>query len=113
MEKYTWDVSRVPGVTVLSITTPLVPPLSASVALVLVGSAPPRVVGTEKDIRHPTLLGQFTAADVEPNDSTLRKIQSVLLLYTSDTGEHVVLPVETASTLVLLADIALDVIRTW
>ena len=106
-------MSRVPGVTVLSITTPLVPPLSASVALVLVGSAPPRVVGTEKDIRHPTLLGQFTAADVEPNDSTLRKIQSVLLLYTSDTGEHVVLPVETASTLVPLADIALDVIRTW
>lgn len=102
-----------PDATVLSITTALVPPLAASVAVVPVGSAPPRVLGTEKDIRHPALLGQLTELDVEPNDSTLRNIQSVLLLYTSVKGEQVVFPVETATTLVPLAAMALDVIGTW
>jgi hypothetical protein len=97
----------------LSITTPLVPPLAASVAEVPAGSAPPRVVGTEKDIRHPALLGQFTALDVEPSDSTLRNIKSVLLLNTSVSGEQVVFAVETASTLVPLAAMALEVIGTW
>jgi hypothetical protein len=70
-------------------------------------------VGTEKDIRHPALLGQFTFVAVEPNDCTLRNIKSVLALNTSVTGEQLVFPVETAKTLVPLAAIALDVIRTW
>ena len=102
-----------PGATVLSITTPLVPPLAASVAVVPVGSAPPRVVGTKKDIRHPVVLEQFTGLAVELNDSTLRNIKSVLALYTSVTGEQVVFPVETATTTVPLAAMALDVIGTW
>jgi len=70
-------------------------------------------VGTEKDITHPALLGQFTGGELDPNDSTLRNIQSLLLLNTSVSGEQVVFPVETAGTLVPLAAMALDVIRTW
>ena len=97
----------------MSITRPLVPPLSLSAALVAVGSVPPRVVGTEKDIRHPVLLGQFTAPEVEPDPCTLRKTRSVLALYISVAGEQVVLAVETTSTLVLLVAMALDVIATW
>jgi hypothetical protein len=97
---------------VLSITTPLVPPLAASVAVVPAGSVPPRVVGIEKDMRHPALLGQFTGLELEPGDSTLRNIQSLLLLNTSVTGEQVVFAVASASTLVPLAAMALDVIRT-
>ena len=96
----------------MSITIPLVPPLSAAVAVVPAGSVPPRVVGTENDIRHPVLLGQFTGLEVEPSDCTLRKIRSLLALYTSVTGEQVVFPVETASTLVLVVAMALDVIAT-
>ena len=98
---------------VLSITTPLVPPLAASVAAVPAGSVPPRVVGTEKDITHPALLGQFTGEELDPNDSTLRNIQSLLLLNTSVTGEQVVFAEERARTLVLLVSMALDVILTW
>ena len=97
----------------LSISIPLVPPLENKVAVVAVGSGPVRVVGTEKDITHPALLGQPTGASVLPLASTLRKIQSAGLLNTSVTGEQVVPRVESASTLLPLAAMALELIRTW
>ena len=97
----------------MSTATPLVPPLAVSEAVVLVGSGPPRVVGTENDIRHPVLVGHFTDVDIEPKFCTLRNIKSVSALNTSVTGEQVVFAVDTASTVVPLEAIAFDVIASW
>jgi hypothetical protein len=98
----------------LSATIPLVPPLAYNVAEVVVGSDPWRTVGTAKDITHPALVGQVTGLVVLPADSTLRKIQSVGLLNTSDTGEQVAAPVvRLASTVVGLVDMVLVAIPTW
>ena len=96
----------------MSITTPLAPPVAARVAVVPVGRAPLSVWGTEKDMRHPALLGQFTAPEVEPKDCTLRNIRSVLALNTSVTGEQVVFPDVRARMPVPVAAAALDVIRS-
>lgn len=98
----------------VSATIPLEPPLAhRGLAAVPVGSAPPEVVGTEKFIRHPVVVGQFTGLAVLLFDSTLRKIQSLVPSYTSVTGEQMELPVERAAGTVLpLAAMPLLVIGT-
>ena len=89
------------------------PPLAhRGLTAVPVGSAPPEVVGTEKFIRHPVVVGQFTGLASLLFDSTLRKIQSLVPSYTSVTGEQVVPAVERASTPVL-GFMALALIGTW
>src|SRR6266481_3796149 len=75
-----------PAELTLSITMPLVPPLSGSAAATAAGNVNGLVVGTETDITqvdgmHPSAL---------PEACTLKNIQSVVPFKISVTGEHVV-----------------------
>ena len=81
-----------PAVLTLSITMPLVPPLSGSAAETDGGNVNGLAVGTETDITQPSPKHAVGL----PELCTLKKIQSVPPFKISVTGEHVVDVVATA-----------------
>ncbi len=75
-----------PAVLTLSITIPLVPPLSGSAAETAAGNVKGLAVGTEADMTQPNAAH---AAGL-PEACTLKNIQSVVPFKISVTGEQVV-----------------------
>ena len=94
-----------PAVLTLSITIPLVPPLSGNAASTAAGNVKGLAVGTETDMTQPI---RAHAAGL-PEACTLKNIQSVVPFKISVTGEHVVaavarrsVPASTAAMVPLL-----------
>jgi|SRR6266849_1226572 len=84
-----------PAELTLSITIPLVPPLSGSAATTAAGNVKGVALGTEADITQPNAAH---AAGL-PEACTLKKIRSVVPFKISVTGEHVVTAVARRSLL--------------